>query len=46
MKIAYNVLDSQHVTSQNISNYSIVDLSWFWCTLVSLFSFEMNLISY
>lgn len=40
------ILDSQHVISQNSSNYSIFDLGWFWCGLVSLISFEMNLISY
>lgn len=46
MKICYIVLDSQNVTSQNSFNYSTVGVSWFWCILVSLISFKINLISY
>lgn len=31
----YLVLNSQHVISQSSFNYNIVDVSWFWCILVS-----------
>lgn len=41
MEIGYIVLDSQHVISQNSFNYSIVDLSWFWCLLVSLIRVQL-----